>query len=94
MPGPFLFNQKNFWLSLPQGGLKPAVKEWDGTGARFGDGNGGKGDNTGSGIVTRTRPKPRSRSLYKVLLLNDDYTPMEFVVHIWRNSSPKAVRTL
>jgi ATP-dependent Clp protease adaptor protein ClpS len=47
-----------------------------------GNGNGGKGDNTGSGIVTRTRPKTKKPSLYKVLLLNDDYTPMEFVVHI------------
>ena len=27
-------------------------------------------------------PRPRSPVLYKVLLLNDDYTPMEFVVHI------------
>ena len=47
-----------------------------------GNGNGGKGDNTGSGIVTRTRAKTKKPSLYKVLLLNDDYTPMEFVVHI------------
>jgi ATP-dependent Clp protease adaptor protein ClpS len=45
-------------------------------------GNNGKGDNTGTGIVTRTRPKTKKPSLYKVLLLNDDYTPMEFVVHI------------
>ena len=44
--------------------------------------NNDKGDNTGSGIVTRTRPKTKKPSLYKVLLLNDDYTPMEFVVHI------------
>jgi ATP-dependent Clp protease adaptor protein ClpS len=44
--------------------------------------NNGKGDNTGSGIVTRTRTKTKKPSLYKVLLLNDDYTPMEFVVHI------------
>ena len=34
------------------------------------------------GIVTRTRAKTKKPSLYKVLLLNDDYTPMEFVVHI------------
>ncbi len=46
------------------------------------NGNNGKGDNTGTGIVTRARPKTKKPSLYKVLLLNDDYTPMEFVVHI------------
>lgn len=33
-----------------------------------------------TGIVTKTRPKTKKPSLYKVLLLNDDYTPMEFVV--------------
>jgi ATP-dependent Clp protease adaptor protein ClpS len=32
------------------------------------------------GVVTRTRPKTKKPSNYKVLLLNDDYTPMEFVV--------------
>jgi len=35
-----------------------------------------------SGILLKTRPKTRKPSMYKVLLLNDDYTPMEFVVHI------------
>jgi ATP-dependent Clp protease adaptor protein ClpS len=34
------------------------------------------------GIATRTRARTKKPSLYKVLLLNDDYTPMEFVVHI------------
>ncbi|ERL47227.1 50S ribosomal protein L33 [Candidatus Micropelagos thuwalensis] len=33
-------------------------------------------------IVTKTKPKTKKPSLYKVLLLNDDYTPMEFVVHV------------
>jgi ATP-dependent Clp protease adaptor protein ClpS len=33
-------------------------------------------------VVTKTRPKTKRPSLYKVLLLNDDYTPMEFVVHV------------
>src|ERR1700754_292368 len=51
------------------------------------DGNGGGligngGDGTGTGIVAKTRPKTKKPSLYKVLLLNDDYTPMEFVIHI------------
>ena len=35
-----------------------------------------------TGIATKTRPKTKKPSLYKVLLLNDDYTPMEFVVHV------------
>ncbi|HJR56098.1 MAG TPA: ATP-dependent Clp protease adapter ClpS [Rhizomicrobium sp.] len=44
--------------------------------------NGQNGGGTGTGIVAKTRPKTKKPSLYKVLLLNDDYTPMEFVVHI------------
>ena len=35
---------------------------------------------TGVGVATRTRAKTKQPSLYKVLMLNDDYTPMEFVV--------------
>src|ERR1700742_3040810 len=50
------------------------------------NGNGSNGQDVGTGIgtgiVTKTRPKTKKPSLYKVLLLNDDYTPMEFVVHI------------
>ncbi|MEM9796042.1 MAG: ATP-dependent Clp protease adapter ClpS [Pseudomonadota bacterium] len=33
-------------------------------------------------VVTKTRAKTQRPPLYKVLLLNDDYTPMEFVVHV------------
>ena len=39
-----------------------------------------KRDNGQTGVITRTAPKTKKPSLYKVLLLNDDYTPMEFVV--------------
>ena len=39
----------------------------------------GKGD-TDTGTITKTRPKTKRPSLYRVLLLNDDYTPMEFVI--------------
>ena len=35
-----------------------------------------------TGVVTETRPKTKRPSMYKVLLLNDDFTPMEFVVHV------------
>ena len=34
------------------------------------------------GIATRTRPKTKKPDMFKVLLLNDDYTPMEFVVQV------------
>jgi ATP-dependent Clp protease adaptor protein ClpS len=37
-------------------------------------------DEIETGVVTRTRPKTKKPSNYKVLMLNDDYTPMEFVV--------------
>ena len=33
-------------------------------------------------VLTQTKPKTKKPSMYKVLLLNDDFTPMEFVVLI------------
>jgi len=55
-------------------------------------GSGGEGDDSGnddaehdreSGLATVTsKPELKRPGMYKVLLLNDDYTPMEFVVHI------------
>jgi len=40
----------------------------------------GSGNDTS--ILTKTKSKTQRPPLYKVMLLNDDYTPMEFVVHI------------
>jgi ATP-dependent Clp protease adaptor protein ClpS len=37
-------------------------------------------DGTNSGVVVKAKPKTKKPSMYKVLMLNDDYTPMEFVV--------------
>jgi ATP-dependent Clp protease adaptor protein ClpS len=39
-------------------------------------------DGTGTAVITKTKPQTKRPSLYRVLLLNDDYTPMEFVVHV------------
>lgn len=44
------------------------------------DGPHGPGNDTS--ILTKTKTRTQRPPLYKVLLLNDDYTPMEFVVHI------------
>jgi len=46
--------------------------------------DGGKGPGRGTAVITRTKTKTKTKkpSLYRVLILNDDYTPMEFVVHI------------
>jgi ATP-dependent Clp protease adaptor protein ClpS len=43
-----------------------------------GEGNGG----SGTAVVTKTKPRVKRPNMYRVLLLNDDYTPMEFVVHV------------
>ena len=51
------------------------------------DPNEGEGDSAHeeeqqTGLLLKPKPKTKKPSMYKVLLLNDDYTPMEFVVHI------------
>jgi ATP-dependent Clp protease adaptor protein ClpS len=55
-------------------GFEPVSEEMSNT-ERDGDG----GD---VGVVVQIKPKTKKPSMYKVLMLNDDYTPMEFVVHV------------
>lgn len=42
----------------------------------------GTDEGAGTGLATKTAPKVKKPDLYRVLLLNDDFTPMEFVVHV------------
>ena len=51
------------------------------------DGENGRGGGNdkgrpNTGTIVKARPKTKKPSMYRVLLLNDDYTPMEFVVHV------------
>ena len=46
------------------------------------DRRGGDGGGSSTGLIVKTKPQTKKPSLYRVLILNDDYTPMEFVVHI------------
>ena len=60
----------------PRAGL-PRVMHSASEGGGKGAGN---GDDNELGIATKTKAKPKKPSQFKVLMLNDDYTPMEFVV--------------
>ena len=43
------------------------------------------GNESDTQVITRAKPRTRKPAMYKVLLLNDDYTPMEFVIHVLEN---------
>lgn len=46
------------------------------------DKNDDNGLGTEGSVITKSKPKTKKPSMYKVLMLNDDYTPMDFVVRI------------
>ena len=62
------------------------------------DGNGEGNDEGRTGALTLTRTRTKKPSMYKVLMLNDDYTPMEFVVdvlqHIFQKSREEATKIM
>lgn len=52
------------------------------TRAMAGKGDDERGGGPDIGVITKTKPRVKKPSLYRVLLLNDDFTPMEFVVEV------------
>ena len=61
--------------------LSDSAHRWAVTAADEDGDDAGAGDGDGqTGLATKTRTKSKKPSQYKVLMLNDDYTPMEFVV--------------
>jgi ATP-dependent Clp protease adaptor protein ClpS len=63
-----------------------------------GDGNDDDKDGGRTGALTLTRTRTKKPSMYKVLMLNDDYTPMEFVVdvlqHIFQKNREEATEIM
>ena len=47
----------------------------------------------GTSVITKVKPRTKRPNLYRVLILNDDYTPMEFVVHVIERFFNKDVET-
>jgi ATP-dependent Clp protease adaptor protein ClpS len=39
-------------------------------------------DGPSIGVIVKAKTKTKKPAMYKVLMLNDDYTPMEFVIHV------------
>lgn len=60
-------------MAAPAGRLEPRMADDD---RKKRQDSGGPG----TAVITKTRPQTKRPSMYRVLLLNDDYTPMDFVI--------------
>ena len=49
-----------------------------------------QGNGAGTGVVLESKPRTKKPSMYRVVMLNDDYTPMEFVVMVLERVFAKA----
>ena len=75
------------------GGCEPSMADKDDA-----PDNGNGGSDSGTGVVVKPEIRTRKPSLYRVLMLNDDYTPMDFVIHIlerfFRKNREEATRIM
>lgn len=63
--------------------IRAQIREKKDLSIRLQDDEGGMDEDRDSGVATaEAKPELKRPPMYKVILLNDDYTPMEFVVHI------------
>ena len=72
--------------TAPRAADDPSKEDGGGKGPGGDDGRG-----SGTAVITRTRTQTRKPGMFRVLLLNDDYTPMEFVVVVLRKFFSKGL---
>ena len=63
----------------------PRIVLWRGGAPRMADDDRkrkGEPGGPGTAVITKTKPQTKRPNMYRVLILNDDYTPLEFVVHV------------
>jgi ATP-dependent Clp protease adaptor protein ClpS len=76
-------------------GVRPAAQRMSKTPARGGKeprkGGGDGPPGSGTALITRTRAQTRRPNMYRVLLLNDDYTTQEFVVIVLQKYFNKSI---
>lgn len=77
-------------LSLQAAPFEPRAGKEPRKGGEGGQG-GGAGGGASTALITRTRTQTRKPNMYRVLLLNDDYTTQEFVVIVLRKYFNKSV---
>jgi ATP-dependent Clp protease adaptor protein ClpS len=78
------------WEGRTAANASPKVAEpWQGPVAMAPRRRNDSDDQSGVAVIPQTRTK--KPSLYRVLLLNDDYTPMEFVVHVLQRFFNKSI---
>jgi ATP-dependent Clp protease adaptor protein ClpS len=73
-------------MNAPEHKIRPTAPAWvSGIAPRMADDDRKRKNEPGgpgTAVITKTKPQTKRPNMYRVLILNDDYTPMEFVVHV------------